>query len=60
MPGEREILIFNDTKQDIIIDLGNKNYKDIKGRKISQKIVLSPFTSTIVIGKITDKFINMH
>src|SRR5690554_3267128 len=48
--GEKEVLFFNDTKQDKTINLGSKKYKDVNGKTVTGTFVLKPFTSRILIG----------
>ncbi|MGM0532270.1 MAG: LamG-like jellyroll fold domain-containing protein [Bacteroidota bacterium] len=48
--GETEQLFYNDTKQTKTFNLGNSDYRDIDGNKVSEKLTLEPFTSKILIG----------
>src|SRR5690606_5844917 len=52
--GEKEVLFYNDTKQDKSFVLGSKTYKDIKGNKVTGSFTLKPFTSRILIGSSYD------
>ena len=49
--GESEQILYNDTKQPLIFDLGTETFKDIYGKEVSGKLKLDPFTSVILIGK---------
>jgi parallel beta-helix repeat protein len=57
-PGEKEQLIYNDSKEVKIIQLGNKSYKDINGKKITGNITLQPFTSVILVGNNSEISVN--
>ncbi len=48
--GEEEELLYNDTKETKIFDLGSYVYKNIYGQEISDKLTLEPFTSIILVG----------
>ncbi|MCG6189072.1 LamG-like jellyroll fold domain-containing protein [Maribellus maritimus] len=48
--GEAEKLIYNNTKQEKTINLGNTVYLDSDGNQVTGKITLKPFTSKILIG----------
>ena len=48
--GESEKLIYNDSKNTKIYNLGENVFKNIKGEKITGTISLEPFTSIILIG----------
>ena len=50
LPGEKEQLLYNDSRQSKTIDLGNKVFKDIDGKEVKGSIRLEPFTSVILIG----------
>ncbi len=51
VPGEKEHLYYNDTKQLKTIELGNQLFKDIDGNNVTGTIELQPFTSIILFGK---------
>ena len=48
--GETEKLFYNDTKQTKTINLGNEEFRDIDGNKVTKSLTLQPFTSKILIG----------
>ena len=48
---ETSVLFYNDTKQTKTINLGNANFKDINGNKVSGALKLEPFKSVILIKK---------
>ena len=48
--GEKEKLIYNDTKETKIVKLNNTIFKDIYGNRLSGSLILQPFTSMIIIG----------
>ena len=47
--GETEYFFYNASKLKKVIDLGNSWYKDLDGNFFSEKLLLEPFTSKILI-----------
>ncbi len=48
--GVREELLYNNTKQTKLLDLGSLKYNDVYGNIVTGKLSLEPFTSKILIG----------
>ncbi len=48
--GETEKLLYNDTKEVKIFNLGTSLYKDVEGNIFSVKLALEPFSSKILVG----------
>ena len=47
--GETERLFYNASEQKKVIQLGNSTYRDFRGNFFSEKLLLEPFTSKILI-----------
>ncbi len=58
LPGEKELLLYNDSPQEKTINLKGKDLKDIRGEKITGDIRLQPYTSVILIGYSAGNLIN--